>query len=301
MLRKVFLMGLVLFITVSIFTPVLKPIPPIKFVPVQFYPEKELDIDMFMGNWKESAPRHIFGSLEVWDILTRCNGDPLRPTKKGAVLNDILSLSYASLEAHASTTPSTLVEEQHIFYINSGEGIIKSGGKTAELHEGIGILMAPGIEFTITNTGDEPLTMYLVVEPIPVGFNPNKEMVVKDEYDNKISTNLRRVDSSNWLFSRNDGLSTLTAINPIMYEPMSYVPPHVHPEGVEEVWFAIKGEVAILLGKQRRKLPPGSAYKVPANGTTPHANINNTDVSKKLMWMMKVPVNNNLIELDKDI
>ena len=294
MLPRVTLMGLVLCIAVSIFTPARKSIPSIKFEPIQFYPEKEPDIDIFMGDWRESISRYIFRSLEVRDILTGCDGDPMRSTKKGAVLTDILSLSYASLEAHASTIPSVLEEEQYIFYINSGKGIIKSGGKTADLAEGIGVLMPPGIEFTITNTGDEPLTMYLIAEPIPVGFNPKKEMVVKNEYDNQISTNLRRVDSNNWLFSRDDGLSTLTAINPIMYEPRSYVPPHVHPEGVEEVWFAIKGEVAILMGKQRRKLPPGAAYKVPANGTTPHANINGANVSKKLMWMMKVPVSNNL-------
>ena len=50
-----------------------------------------------------------------------------------------------------------------------------------------------------------------------------------------------------------------------------------------------------------RKLPAGSVYRVQANGITPHANINNTSVSKKLMWMMKVPVNNNMIELNKAI
>ncbi len=294
MLPRVTLAGLVLCVAVSIFTPARKSIPSVKFEPIQFNPQKEPDIDIFMGDRRESISRYIFRSLEVRDILTGYDGDPTHSTKKGAVLTDILSLSYASLEAHASTIPSVLEEEEYIFYITSGKGIIKSGGKTADLAEGIGVLMPPGIEFTITNTGDEPLIMYLIAEPIPEGFNPKKEMVVKNEYDNQISTNLRRVDSNNWLFSSDDSLSTLTAINPIMYEPRSYVPPHVHPEGVEEVWFAIKGEVAILMGKQRRKLPPGAAYKVPSNGTTPHANINGTNVSKKLMWMMKVPVSNNL-------
>ena len=31
------------------------------------------------------------------------------------------------------------------------------------------------------NSGDEPLTMYLVNEPTPDGFRPNKEILIRDE------------------------------------------------------------------------------------------------------------------------
>ena len=71
---------------------------------IQFNHNKEPDIDMFLGNWQESAPRYAYGTLEVRDILTKSQGDPLHPTKKGAVLTDINSLSYAILEEHVSTT-----------------------------------------------------------------------------------------------------------------------------------------------------------------------------------------------------
>jgi len=256
--------------------------------------EAEPGIDVFIGSWKKSKSRYMYGSLEVRDILTKCKGNPLRPGKKGAVLTDINSLSYAMLKENASTTPSKLKEEQFIIYINSGKGIIKSGGKTVDLNEGIGVLMPPGIEFSMTNTGNETLSMYIISEPIPEGFNPRMWMVVKDEYDNPISTNLTRTNrTDDWLFSRNDGLSTFVAINPIMFEPKSLVQPHLHPEGIEEVWIALKGDIMIQIGDQRRKLPEGSAYKAPADGITPHTNINNTDVSKKMIWMMKYPVSNN--------
>jgi len=258
---------------------------------VQFFSKAKTDIDMFIGNWKKSSPRSLYGTLELHDILTKCDDDPLRPKKKGGVLTDILCLSFATLKEHTATTTSKLKDEQQIFYINSGHGIIKSGNKTAELREGIGVLMPPGIEFTITNTMNEPLTMYLITEPIPQGFKPNKWMVVKDEYANPISSNITRVNRTNeMLFSMNDGLSTLIAINPIMFEPKSFYPPHAHPEGDEEIWLAIKGDARILLGKDRRNLPAGTAYKVPADGKTSHTNINDTDVSVKLMWMMKTPV-----------
>ena len=38
-------------------------------------------IDMFMGDWRDSMPRHAFGSLVLRDILTR--GDNFAPTAAG--------------------------------------------------------------------------------------------------------------------------------------------------------------------------------------------------------------------------
>ena len=253
----------------------------------------EPDIDMFIAHWEESEPRFLYGFLEVHDILTELKGDPLHPSKKGAVLTDLNSVSFAFIKAHTSTKPSTLRKKQQIFYITSGKGTIKSGSTTAELHDGIGIIMPPGVQFSITNLDDEPLTMYIIEEPVPAGFKPNRKMLIKYEYDNEISTDVRRVGVSGWLFSIYDGLSTLVSFNPVMYEPMSMVPPHVHPEGIEEVWIAIKGDLELQVGGQRRTFPEGSAYKVPADGTTPHTNINKTEISKKLLWMMKIPLENN--------
>ena len=289
MLNKILLLCLVVVILLVAFVKIRDTASENQGSSNQYGSETELDIDMFFGSREDSESRYIYGSLEVRDILTKCHGDPLRPTEKGAVLTDINSLCFAVLEKHLSTTQSTLSGVQQIFYILSGEGIIQSGKRTIVLRHGIGIIVPPDIEFTITNNCEEQLTMYIVEEPIPEYFMPKKWLVVKDEYDNPISTNRRRVSSKDFLFSRYDGLSTLMAFNPVMFEPKSFVPPHVHTEGEEEVWIAIKGEMMTQLGLQRRKLPPGTAYKVPPDGKTPHININNTDVSKKLMWLYKVP------------
>jgi len=272
------------------------PPEPRRFETAQFVSRKEPDIDMFLSHWKNSKPRKMFGALEVRDILTRCRGDALRPRKKGAVLTALNAVSYAVLPASASTRPRKLVGRQQIYYVNSGEGVIETAEKTAVLTEGVGVLVPPNVEFTLKNTGDVPLTMYMVEEPIPDGFVPRKGIVVKYEYDNEISTNLHRVDSGNWLFSVEDGLSTLVSFNPIMFEPRSFVPLHVHGPGVEEVWIALKGELHIQVGRQQRLFPVGSAYKVPADGVTPHTNINKTAVSKKLLWMMKVPLRRRPVE-----
>jgi len=251
-------------------------------------PEKEPNPDLFISNWKESLPRHSHGALVERDIFTPCRGDPLHPVRRGAVLTAIKRFSHASLETHASTSPTTLYGEQEIFYIDSGKGTVKAGRKTAELHEGVGILMPPDIEFTMTNTGDEPLTMYIIVEPVPEGFEPNKEMLVQDE-----NILPYRGSSGHWthidkpFFRQEDGLAVLVGMNPVMYDPMTMGQPHSHGEGVEEIWFALEGDITLLLGKQLRKLPVGSAYKIPPNGKTPHSNINVTDKPIKLFWFMR--------------
>ena len=144
-----------------------------------YTPGKDPNIDMYIGTWKESMPKHTHGSLVERDILTK--GDPMNPHSKGAVLKYINRFTYATLDSRASTIPVALKGEQEIFYILSGKGTIKAGGKTADMYEGICILMPANLEFTMTNTGDVPITMYLINEPIPAGFRPNKDMLIKDE------------------------------------------------------------------------------------------------------------------------
>ena len=257
---------------------------------VQFRRSFKPDVDLFLSSWKESSPRKIYGSFQVWDILTDLEGTPLRPRKKGAVLTDLKAVRYAILKPAGSTRPMELSESQYILYITAGQGKISTKKREAELFEGIGVIVPPDIEFTLMNTGNLPLSMYIIEEPIPDDFDPRDEIVVRYEYDNKISTNVNRVDSSEWLFSVEDDLSTLVSFNPVMYEPKSLVPRHVHEPGIEEVWISIKGDMQLMVGDQVRKFSPGSAYKVPADGITPHTNINKSDTSKKLLWMMKVPL-----------
>ena len=247
-------------------------------------------IDNFLAHWQDKKSHKVFGSLEVWDILTKLEGSALKPKRKGAVLIDLNSVSYAELKKGATTRKSSLTAVQHVWYVASGEGLIKSGRKSEELFEGKGVIIPPKVMFTLENTGSDPLTFYIIEEPIPSGFRPRKSIVVKYEFDNPVSSNVRRVENSDWLFSRKDGLAVLFSFNPVMYEPQSLVPPHVHGPGIEEVWIGLNGDMGVQIGSQRRPFPKGSVYKVPADGRTPHTNINASDVSKKLLWMMKIPL-----------
>ena len=254
-------------------------------------PDKDPDIDMYMSSWKQSIPYNTHGTIVERAILTKCKGDPLKPHKKGAVLKYINRFSHAHIESHTSTTPTTLKGEQEIFYFTSGKGIAKAGKQTVDLHDGVFILMPAELEFTLTNTGEEPLTMYLINEPIPEGFRPNAEMLVKDEkampYRESGYLTFHWGHNGKGIFTTKDGLGTLEAVTLHTYNAMVITHPHSHDEGVEEVFTVVEGLNLAFLGKEIRWQPTGMAYMIPPTGYTPHCNINTTEEDVKALYFAR--------------
>ncbi|MBN1292789.1 MAG: hypothetical protein JXB48_13190 [Candidatus Latescibacteria bacterium] len=254
--------------------------------PKPYDPERDANIDMYMGSWKESMPRKSHGALVERDILTK--GDPLDPHTKGAVLKYVNRFVYATLGAYESTEPVTLSGEQEVIYILAGEGTISGGDKTAELYPGIGVLIPEKLEFTMKNTENTTLTMYLINEPVPADFRPNEELLVTDENTEAWNKgNPHWVGLSKPLFNTQKGLGTLENILTVQFDPMTFFQPHSHVEGCEEVWIAITDNVHFLLGKQIRYQPPGTAYLIPPDGKTPHANFNVSDDRIKLFYFAR--------------
>ena len=258
--------------------------------PKPYDPLKEPNIDMYISGWKNSMPHHTHGNLIERDILSPCTGDPMKPEKIGAVLTDVKRFSHGMLGSGQTTTPYTNKGEQEILYIDSGKGILKTKDMSYELHSGVGALIPPGIEYTIKSNDDDTLGMYIIVEPIPAGFTPRKEILVRDENILPVmNTDGHWCHIPKKLFWKDDGLAVLIGMAPVWYSPMTIGQPHSHGPNVEEIWFALDGDINFLLGKQLRKLKPGEAYKVPPDGKTPHSNINvSGEKSIKMFWFMKV-------------
>ncbi len=251
-----------------------------------YRPGVDADIDMYIGNWKESMPKHSHGSIIERDILTK--GDAMNPPAKGAVLEYINRFTYATLETGASTTPTTLNGEQEIFYVISGKGKVTAGSETADLYKDVAVFIPAELEFTMKNTGNEPLTMYLINEPIPEGFRPNDYMMVKDEGAMPMpAPGGHWVHRVKGLFNTADGLGTLESIITVSFDPMTIGHPHSHGAGVEEAWTAIEGTSIAFIGKQIRIQEPGMGYMIPSDGKTPHSNINDTNKMIKMLYFAR--------------
>jgi mannose-6-phosphate isomerase-like protein (cupin superfamily) len=253
-----------------------------------YRPGIDPNIDMFLGSWKESMPRHTHGSLVERDILTK--GNPENPTQKGAVLLYVNRFTYATLEAGGVTQPTTLEGEQEILYILSGKGVVTAGSKSADLHKGVCVFVPANRSFSLQNTGETSLTMYLISEPVPSGFQPISDVLVRDEGTIPImSTDGHWCHIVKMLFTRSDGLGALQNVLTVAFDPMTIGQPHSHGPGTEEVWTAITGTSVAFLGKQIRWHPPGTAYLIPPNGNTPHSNINVSDEQIKMFYFLARP------------
>jgi len=251
-----------------------------------YTPGKDPDIDLFINSWENSMPRHTHGSLIERDILTR--GNSLKPPKKGAVLEYINYFSFATLAEGNSTTPTELSDSQEIIYINSGKGVINSGKKTYKLYPGICALIPAKLSFTMTADTGEPLTMYLISEPVPNGFRPNNEILIRDENTLPVvSTNGHWIHIVKQLFKTQDGLGTLESIITVSFDPMTIGHPHSHIKGCEEVWTELTGTSLAFIGKQIRWQQPGMAYMIPPDGNTPHSNINSSDKQIKMLYFAR--------------
>jgi hypothetical protein len=245
-------------------------------------------IDLYFNDWHSSTPRTTLGSLQERDIFTK--GDPHNPAKKGAVLQFLNSHTYATLAPKASTKATRLEGQQEVYFIESGHGSATAAGQTVELYRNIAVLMPANLEFTLKNTGDEPLTMYVINEPTPPGFRPNATMLVRDE--NKLP-----ITSSDGLwahivkqvFTTQDGLGTLQYVLTVTLDPLTIGKPHiVDHDDIEEVWTALHGTSLAFVSNSLRKQTPGMAfYHIPDN-KTPHTNINqNEDAQVKFLYFAR--------------
>jgi hypothetical protein len=143
----------------------------------------------------------------------------------------------------------------------------------------VAVLMPANLEFTLKSTGEVPLAMYVINEPIPAGFRPNAKMLIRDE-------NTVPISSSNgfWahiakpLFVTADGLGTLESVLTVTLDPLTIGKPHPAPNedtsDIEEVWTALYGDSLALVGNQLHEQTPGMAYYHIPDNLTPHTNIN---------------------------
>jgi mannose-6-phosphate isomerase-like protein (cupin superfamily)/uncharacterized RmlC-like cupin family protein len=242
-------------------------------------------IDLYFGDWHGVTPHKVYGALEERDILTR--GDALKPAKKASVLRYVNSYTYATLAPRASTSATRLDGQQEIYYVLSGQGTLSAAGENADLSRNIAVLVPANLEFTVRNTGEAPLAMYVINEPAPPGFRPNSSILVRDE--NKLpitSADGHWSDIVKTLFITQDGLGTLESVLTVTLDPLTIDRPHLTDhDDIEEVWTVLSGTSLAFVGNQLRRQAPGMAFLHIPDNKTPHANVNyNQDSQVKFLY-----------------
>ena len=248
---------------------------------IRDYPEVDINVTPYLCTWKDSEVQIGHGGFAEQAIFTP--GDPLDPPQKGAVLKYIKVYNHGFLYGNEKTQPTKHEKEQVVFYIMNGIGRVEAGGKSAGIKEGTGIFIPAGIEYSFTNTSGVALEVIIIVEGIPEGFKPVKDMVVKSYYESTPGFCCWAYTIFG-LFSRKDGLAEPIGIAIVTVENYGMGSPHFHVEGCEEIWLKLKGaENPLLLGKKLLRQNIGDAFLAPPNGLVPHSVINHTE--KPMAWL----------------
>lgn len=250
---------------------------------IRDYPGVDIDVEPYMCSWKDSPVIIGHGGFAEQSVFTP--GDPLKPPKKGALLKYIKAYNHGFLYGNLKTTSVRHDNEQVVFYIMRGSGTVSAGGKTSKINEGTGIFIPAGLEYSFANTSGSVMEAVIIVESIPSGFKPVKDMVVKSYYDQTAGFCCWAYTTYG-LFSKADGLAEPMGIAIVTVDGYGMGSPHFHVEGCEEVWFKIKGdENPALLGKELLRMNIGDGFLPPPNGLVPHAVINPTEGQIAFLYM----------------
>jgi mannose-6-phosphate isomerase-like protein (cupin superfamily) len=239
---------------------------------IRDFPGVDIDVQPYVSTWKDS-PVHVgHGGFAEQEIFTP--GDPLHPPRKGAVLKYLKVFNHGFLYGGQKTSLEKYENEQVVFYIMAGRGLVESGGKSLDIMEGSGIFIPAGIEYRFVNTTGKPMEAVIIVERTPSGFKPAPDMVVKN-YREAIPGFCCWAYTTYSLFGKSDGLAEPMGIAVVAVENYGMGSPHFHVEGCEEIWLKLKGEEnPLLLGKKLLPQNIGDAFYPPPNKLVPHSVIN---------------------------
>ena len=248
------------------------------------YPETDTNIDYYLRSYKNS-PVHS-GSVQHGGWIEReylFPGDPLNPSKPGAVLKYLKAYNHGRLDPDTNTQKTSHEKEQVFFYITKGTGRVGAGGKSAELSEGTGVFIPAGLEYQFFNTSTEKsLEAVIVVEEITKGFEPLKEMKTGSYKDHMPHAGMH------WAHIGRGIVDGVKFANPmgiavVSIDAFDMAQPHYHGPGCEEIWCQLKGDSLLLFGNQLRKQEVGMAFLIPPNFKIPHSSINHSD--EPMQWL----------------
>ncbi len=246
------------------------------------HPEVDTDVFLYVNHWRNSLPHEGHGGLIERDILTP--GDPLRPSRKGAVLKYLTAYKRAVLQPRTNTVPYRSDKEQLFFYVMEGRGWVEAAGRKAEIGDGFAVVVPAGLEFRFLNPKEDQLEMILVIEEIPPGFVPNTQISVGSYHDSVPYVGMHWAHvGRGFVFDVPPKFANPMGFAAVSIDNFDMAQPHVHGPGCEEVWCQVKGKSLLLFGNRLLWQEPGEAFLIPPNNKVPHSSINHT--GEHMLWL----------------
>jgi mannose-6-phosphate isomerase-like protein (cupin superfamily) len=246
------------------------------------HPGVDTDVFLYINHWRNSIPYEGHGGLIERDILTP--GDPLHPAAKGAVLKYLKAYKRAALQPRTNTRPFKSEREQAFFYVMAGTGRIEAGGKKAAIEDGSAVVIPAGLEYRFFNPAEEQLEMIMVIEEIPAGFVPNKDMSVGSYHDSVPDVGMHWAHiGRGFIYDLPPKFANPMGFAAVSIDNFDIAQPHVHGEGCEEIWCQVKGRSLLFFGNRLLWQEPGEAFYIPPNKKVPHCSINHT--GEHMLWL----------------
>jgi mannose-6-phosphate isomerase-like protein (cupin superfamily) len=231
-------------------------------------------LDPYFMDWHNAPVHTVAGHLQEQDVLIR--GDALHPSAPGAVLRFASAYKHAVLPPHATTSAIKLKDQQQIYFVVSGEGKAVAGSQSVALSPNIAVLVPEGLEFTLSNSGAEPLEMYFIQEPTSAGFHPNTSMLVRDENTLPFATtDLQWSYMVKKVFVASDGLATLSEVSTVCLDPLTISrPKSTESPDTEAAWTALRGKGIAFVSNDLRRMSSGMTYAEVPDGQTSLSMVN---------------------------
>lgn len=192
--------------------------------------------------------------------------------------------------AAGNETPLTRMPEQLMFYVQSGVGALDDGRQTWDLKPGIAILIPPGQQHRLTNSGQTPMKLVMVSRTLEPTVTPRKDILVRDVA--KLAFTERNVHWSNmtkYVFLAEDGLYQTDHFYIVYMPPWTIAGPHAHTPGQEEVWIKLTDAPAVMqMGSEIRPWPAFAGFMAPPNGQTVHAAINTSNETQAWFYYSRL-------------
>ena len=248
------------------------------------HPDEDIDIDLYKRHWHDSHLSIGHGGFVERAYLLP--GDPLNPSKHGAVLKYLKAYNHGTLEAHIKTAVTTHEKEQVFFFVIRGEGTVESKGVTHNFTAGTSVFVPANVEYSFTNTTDKHAELIIIVEEITDGFVPLTEIQTGNYHDSTPSVGNHMHWSNIWRETKTKvKFANPMGIGIVEVDPMEVVQPHVHAPGTEEIWCKIAGgDNLLMFGNRLRWHREGEAYLIPPNNKVPHMGINGS-TDEKAVWL----------------